>query len=142
MTLYCGIHTWLCVQKMLNHGFCLSLFKLISCPIHWICMCVSLFKFQIWIFRAVLVLPKTAGSAQTYKSMSFIWIVWSTLYVYLCPHLASWQEARKAIHSSNLLLVSSWEKKRKDWEKKKPRNQVVFFAIKPVQIIWEVLTPP
>ena len=34
-------------------------------------------------FRAVLVLPKTAGSAQTHKSMSFIWIVWSTLYVYL-----------------------------------------------------------
>ena len=32
-------------------------------------------------FRAVL--PKTAGSAQTQKSMSFIWIVWSTLYVYL-----------------------------------------------------------
>ena len=34
-------------------------------------------------FRAVLVLPKTAGSAQTHKSMSFVWIVWSTLYVYL-----------------------------------------------------------
>ena len=29
-------------------------------------------------------LPKTARSAQTHKSMSFIWIVWSTLYVYLC----------------------------------------------------------
>ena len=24
-----------------------------------------------------------AGSAQTHKSMSFIWIIWSTLYVYL-----------------------------------------------------------
>ena len=35
-------------------------------------------------FRAVLALPKTAGSAQTHKSISFIWIVWSTLYVYLC----------------------------------------------------------
>ena len=34
-------------------------------------------------FSAVLVLPKTAGSAQTHKRMSFIWIVWSTLYVYL-----------------------------------------------------------
>ena len=33
--------------------------------------------------RAVLVLPKMAGSAQANKSMSFIWIVWSTLYVYL-----------------------------------------------------------
>ena len=28
-------------------------------------------------------LPKTAGSAQTHKSISLIWIVWSTLYVYL-----------------------------------------------------------
>ena len=34
-------------------------------------------------FRVVLVLPKTAGSAQTHKSMSFIWIVWGTQYVYL-----------------------------------------------------------
>ena len=33
MTLYyCGTHNWLCVQKMLNHWFFLSLFKLISCP--------------------------------------------------------------------------------------------------------------
>ena len=35
--------TWLCMQKMLNHGlnhgFFLLLFKLISCPIHWI-LCV------------------------------------------------------------------------------------------------------
>ena len=40
---YCGTHNWLCVQKMLNHGinhgFFLSLFELISCPIHWI-VCV------------------------------------------------------------------------------------------------------
>ena len=37
-------------------------------------------------FKAVLTLPKTARSAQTHKSKSFIWIVWSTLYVfvYLC----------------------------------------------------------
>jgi hypothetical protein len=33
--------------------------------------------------RAVLVLPKTASFAQTHQSMSFILIVWSTLYVYL-----------------------------------------------------------
>ena len=33
--------------------------------------------------KAVLVPPKTAGSAQTHRSISFIWIVWSTLYVYL-----------------------------------------------------------
>ena len=34
-------------------------------------------------FKAVLVPCKTAGSAQGHKSISFIWIVWSTLYVYL-----------------------------------------------------------
>ena len=34
-------------------------------------------------FKAVLVLPKTACSAQTHKSISFTWIVRSTLYVYL-----------------------------------------------------------
>ena len=39
-------------------------------------------------FKAVLALPKTAPSAQTYKSITFIPIVWSTLYVYLCLH---WQ---------------------------------------------------
>ena len=44
-TLYYGTNYsgWLCVQKMLyhglNHGFFLLLFKLISCPIHWI-VCV------------------------------------------------------------------------------------------------------
>ena len=34
-------------------------------------------------FRAFLVLAKTAGSARTNESMIFIWIVWSTLYLYL-----------------------------------------------------------
>ena len=37
-------------------------------------------------FKAVLALQKTARSAQTHKSISFIWIVWSTLYVYLWFH--------------------------------------------------------
>ena len=32
-------------------------------------------------FKAVLVLPKTASSAQTHEIMSFIRVVWSTLYV-------------------------------------------------------------
>ena len=36
------------------------------------CMCVSLFLNSYLNFRAVLVLPKTAGSVQTHKSMSFI----------------------------------------------------------------------
>ena len=35
-------------------------------------------------FKAVFALPKTARSAKTHKSISFVWIVWSTLYVYLC----------------------------------------------------------
>ena len=73
----------------------------IKCPIHW-----------IWIsylnFKAVLVLPKMAGSAQTHKSMSFIWIVWSTLYVYL------WAEIELCcpinIHKFSLrpLIFSPW----------------------------------
>ena len=42
-------------------------------------------------FKAVLALPKTARSAQTYKSIRFIWIVWSTLYVYL------WMKSKKPI---------------------------------------------
>ena len=37
-------------------------------------------------------LPKTAGSAHAHKSLSFIWIVWSTLYVYL------WLQCNDAIH--------------------------------------------
>ena len=38
-------------------------------------------------FKAVFALLKTARSAQTQKSKSFTWIVWSTLYVYLCPKI-------------------------------------------------------
>ena len=34
-------------------------------------------------FKAVLVLPKMARSAQTHRNISFIWIFWSTLYAYL-----------------------------------------------------------
>ena len=69
----------------LNHGFFISPFKPISCPIHWI-VCVLAYSYLN--FRAALMQPKTAASAQTLKSMSFIWTVWSTLYVYLClPHL-------------------------------------------------------
>ena len=44
----------------------------------------------------------------------------------LYPHLASWQEARKAIHSSNLLLVSSWEKREKIGRKKKHETKCFF----------------
>ena len=92
MSLYCGTHMWMCVQKMLNHGlnhgFFLLLFKLLSCPIHWI---VCVLAYLNFIFELVLVMPKTASSGQTHKSICFIWIVWSTLYVYLwlrayCPY--------------------------------------------------------
>jgi hypothetical protein len=76
---------WVCSKILnhgLNHGFFLSLFKFIYTLPHTLnCMCVSLFKFHIWILKKFLVLPKTAGSAQTHISISFIWIVWSTLYV-------------------------------------------------------------
>ena len=55
MTLYCGTHNWLCVQKMLNHGlnhgFFLSLFKLIPCPIHWI-VCVLAYLNFIFKFKS------------------------------------------------------------------------------------------
>ena len=61
-------------------------------------------------------------------------------HMWVVPHLASWPEARKAIHSSNLSLVSSWEKREKIGRKN--HETKCFFAIKPAQIIWDVLTPP
>ena len=68
------------------------------------CLCVSLFIFHMYLnFKAVLVLPKTARSAKAHKSISFIWILWSTLYVYLCHvlwglpvcHVLSWSDDRR-----------------------------------------------
>ena len=70
------------VKSWFKHRFFLSLFKRISCPYTELYLCKPI-SISYLNFRAVLVLPKTAGSAQTHKSMSFIWIVWSTLYVYL-----------------------------------------------------------
>ena len=83
---YTVAHTIDCVcSKMLNHGLnhglFLLLFKLIHCHIHWI---LYVLAYSYLNFKAVLALPKTADSAQTLKNISFIWIVWSTLYVYLC----------------------------------------------------------
>ena len=49
-------------------------------------------------------LPKTAGAAQTHKSMNFIWIVWSTLYVYLCPRLKTKQENKSKLLISGLQI--------------------------------------
>ena len=86
---------------MVNHGLFLSLFKLIPCPIHWIV--------YIWIsylnFNAVLALRKLAGSAQTHQSISFIWIVWSTLYVYLWrQHEFFFGQATAWTHAMKLTL--------------------------------------
>ena len=81
---YTVAHTIDCVcSKMLNHGLnhglFLSIFKLIPCPIHRIVYVKAVSDLN---FKAVLELPKTTRSAQTQKSISFIWILWSTLYVY------------------------------------------------------------
>ena len=45
-------------------------------------------------------LPKTTGSAQTHKSMSFIWIVWSTLHIYLWPRAGHWIKWRQ-VHTTS-----------------------------------------
>ena len=60
-------------------------------------------------FRAVLVLLKMAGSAQAHKSMSFIWILWRTLYVYLCP--AAWLKIYWAKPISN----RKWQNRLNSW---------------------------
>ena len=82
---YTVAHTIDCVCSKINHGsnhgLFISLLKLILCPIHWIVN--------------VLALPKTAGSAQTHKSISSKWIVWITLYVYL------WQKHQSLLMSPN-----------------------------------------
>ena len=76
-----------CVRcKILNHGLnnglFLSIFKLIPCPIHWIVYVIAYLNFVLDFKAVQLAMPKTARSAQARKSISFIWIVWSTLYVY------------------------------------------------------------
>ena len=77
---YTVAHTIDCVcSKMLSHGFNHGLFffnfQAYTLPHTLNCICVSLFKFSYFNFKAVLALPKTARSAQTHKSVSFIWIV-------------------------------------------------------------------
>ena len=78
----------LCVQKILNHGlnhgFFLSLFKLIPCPIHWI---VYVWAYSNFIFDFLNSFSTTQNSrlCPDNQIISLIWIVWSTLYVYLWP---------------------------------------------------------
>ena len=50
-------------------------------------------------FKAVLALPKTAHSAQTHESISFIWIVWRTLYVYL------WSQGKPELQGTYQLML-------------------------------------
>ena len=57
-------------------------------------------------FKAVLALPKTACSAQTHKSISFIWIVWSTLYV-LCISLVGSQKFVKRLSIALIGLLKN-----------------------------------
>ena len=73
-------------------------------------------------FKAVLVLPKTAGSAHTHKSISFIWIVWSTLYMYIsvtthyiflllfCPTFFSFQKKNKCIFARELWMLNAYKR--------------------------------
>ena len=102
---YTEAHTIDCVcSKMLNHGLnrglFLSLFKLILCPTRWIVYVLAYLNLN---FKAVLALPKMAGSAQTHKSISFIWILWSTLYVYLWPTVC----LKPAMAASNKMVPST-----------------------------------
>ena len=66
----------------LNHGLFLSLLKLVPCPIHWIVYVLAYWNF-IFEFYSSFSATRNGRLCQTHKSMSFIWIVWSTLYVYL-----------------------------------------------------------
>ena len=83
-------------------------------------------------------LPKTAGSAQTQKSMSFIWIVWSTLYVYLwkgagtCSH-GKWPTDQTKTHGVYLDLHPPNKNKNNNLAHEiqqpipKPKNSDFFF---------------
>ena len=69
-----------------------------------------------------------ARSAQTFKSISFIWIVWRTLYVYISAietekkYLQSHREAWKSIKSevTNRSLVSK-DILSKEWQNSPPK---------------------
>ena len=59
-------------------------------------------------FKAVLALSKTARSAQTHKSISFIRIVWSTLYVYLWSVYALLKVIHPKYTEKELLRTAIW----------------------------------
>ena len=65
-------------------GYIFYFWSLCSAPYIELYMCNSLFKFQNFNFKAVLALPKTAGSAQTHKSISSI-----ELFGALCMYISA-----------------------------------------------------
>jgi hypothetical protein len=65
----------------MGYFFHFSILYCIHRHIHWI---LYILAYLNSYFKSVLALPKTAHSAQTHKSIISIWIVWSTLYLYLC----------------------------------------------------------
>ena len=82
-------------------------------------------------FKAVLALPKTARSAQTHKSISFIWIVWSTLYVYLWSRLQTLQVATKnvKIHCTDGFRNDTKVERRRIYNGASINNVTIFFWI-------------
>ena len=80
-------------------------------------------------FKAVLALPNTARSARTHKSISFIWIVWSTLYVYLCEKCKRWRlliillAAKRPPSMSLFQSTINAQRKKGFWRKFRPRRK-------------------
>ena len=56
-------------------------------------------------FKAVLALPKTARSAKTHKNISFISIVWSTLYMYIYLWIQLWKSEVSSQSNCKLLEI-------------------------------------
>ena len=83
LTLYCACSKML--NRGLNHGLFFPFSSLYRSPYIELHMCYSI-SISCLNFKAVSALPKTACSAETNKSISFIWIVCSILYVCLWPN--------------------------------------------------------
>ena len=61
------------------------------------------FQISYLNFKAVLALPNMARSAQAHKSISFIWIVWSTLNVYLWVSPKEWSKLQQSPNLAKLV---------------------------------------
>jgi hypothetical protein len=93
-----------CLQKMLNHGFnhglFISLFKLITRPMHWI---VSMLSIQISYlnFKAVLALSKMPALPRHIK----VWVsfeLFGALYMYISAFTKKYRERRRTAQVSLL----------------------------------------